>query len=541
MWTWILAVALIGLAAAWIPWVRQAPVAPSSSIEAERLAAPVSVAVLPLANTSGDASQQFFSDGLSGSLIDALSKFDGIRVIGRMSSFRFRDSQDDSKAIGAQLGVAYLISGTVQHAGDAVRIGIELSSTADGRTVWAEHFDRPYTNLFALQDEITRAVAAELPVHLTASGRSPPLDDRPASGSIEAYSAYLQGWKYWHDENFRTAARYLGEAVKLDPDYAMAWAQLSGSWSTVARFSNEAPEQAAEHMRLAREAADHALRLAPALGAAHAAHAYLAFYDFDFHQATTACLRAVQLSPNDSMVLNGCSFTLTGSGQLGQSLQLRDRLRSIEPMYAVNNFAYSALLAMVGRLDEAEKALRLAEELAQAAPLDHLQLALLRGDAAAATAIAERLPTASRMLFTTLAAQIGPDQAMADQALDSLLADQAGLERLGSGGSNEDGFYVVAQIQALRGDLDQTLKWLKRSLASAPSRALFLLDDAFILRFRDDARFIAFCQELGLPPPSDSEALSLDQIRARAKHATVNAAHEPRAGHNHESVKTTPQ
>lgn len=511
-----LALLLVGAAVVW--WyhgdtVESAQPRPGAA-DSPRLGAPVSVAVLPFVNTSGDASQQFFADGLSDNLIDTLSKFDGIKVIGRISSFRFRDSPEDSKAIGAKLGASYLISGNVHHVGDAVRIGLELSSTADGHAVWAEHYDRPYKDLFALQDEITHAVAVVLQAKLQVPGATPLQTDRPPGGSVEAYSAYLQGWKYWHDENFAEAARYLSRAVEIDPRYAMAWAHLSGAWSTVARFSNEPPEQAAEHRRIARVAADKALQLAPQLGPAHAARAFLAFYELDFLHAVSDCRRAVELAPNDSMVLNGCSFNLTGAGKLTEAIALRDRLRSIEPLYAVNNFEYANLLRMTGQLERAEQYLRAAETVSSSFPLDHLKLALLRGDASAAQAIAAQAPANDRTLFETLAAQIGPDRTVADRWLADLLADKAWLARRDSG-RGYDSPFIVARIQALRGNLEQTLIWLERSLDRNPSRVLFLLDDPFLLRFRDEPRFIAFCSKLGLPSPSESEALSIDQIRAQ--------------------------
>jgi TolB-like protein len=114
-----------------------------------------SIAVLPLTNESGDKDQQYFSDGLSEDLINALSQFSGLKVIGRNSSFQFRDSKDDTKTIGAKLGVAHLLEGSVRRAGDVVRISAELINAGDGSTLWSQHYDRPYTDLFKLQDDIT--------------------------------------------------------------------------------------------------------------------------------------------------------------------------------------------------------------------------------------------------------------------------------------------------------------------------------------------------------------------------------------------------
>src|SRR6202044_1553766 len=117
-----------------------------------------SIAVLPLANESGEAAQQYFSDGISEDLIIALSQFPELKVIGRSSAFQFRDSKEDSRSIGAKLGVGHLLEGSVRKSGDLIRVSAELIDAADGTTQWSERYDRPYQDLFALQDEITRAV-----------------------------------------------------------------------------------------------------------------------------------------------------------------------------------------------------------------------------------------------------------------------------------------------------------------------------------------------------------------------------------------------
>ena len=496
--------------AAWTWWPHAKP-APIVAATPATPALDRSIAVLPLANASRDPDQQFFSDGLSDNLIGALSRFEGLRVVGRMSSFQLRDSKDDSKTLGAKLGVAYLLNGSVQRSGDVVRINTSLTKAADGSTLWAEHYDRPYKDLFAVQDEIASAVAHALRTKLlSASGAAKP-DDRPPSGSLEAYTAYLQGSKYWHEENFPKAAGFMARAVQLDPDYAVAWADLSGSWSTMAAFWNEPPAEAREHMRLARMAADKALQLAPALGSAHAANAYLRFAALDDQGALAECRRAVQLSPNAPMVLNGCGFVLTGIGKLAEALRLREHLLSIEPLYAVNTYQYANLLMATGDLDAAEKYLRTSEELGEPSPLVHVQLAVLRGDADAALQLARQAPLQDRRLFMAMAMQVGPDDAAADHALAELLADKAWIEH----GDSRSHRYRIAQVLALRGDADRALEWLGQSTANSFVHTRFLLADPFFLRFRDDPRFIALCKKLGLPPPGESQALSIDQIRAQ--------------------------
>jgi TolB-like protein len=466
--------------------------------------------VLPLVNASNDPDQQFFSDGLSENLIDSLSRFGKLKVIGRTSAFQFRDSKDDSATIGRKLGVSYLLSGSVQHAGDVVRISASLINAADGSTLWGQHYDRPYKNLFALQDEIAQAVAGALRVKLLSPEAAAEQDDRPQSGNIDAYNAYLQGMTYWHNEEFPKAAVYMDKAVQLDPGYAAAWARLSESWSTAATFWNNPPAAARELLRKARLASDKALQLAPGLGATHTARASLLFYGFDHRGAVAECHRALQLTPEDGMVLNSCGYILGGIGKQGEAIRLREHLLSIEPLYAVNYSQYSTLLRATGRLDEAEKYLRIAESLSEPNRYGHMVVALLRGNASAALEIATQTPGEYRALYTALAAQIGPDRATADTALTDVLDSKTPAT---SGTLKSSHFYRIAQVYALRGDAGHTVDWLRR--ASTPD-ILFLLNDPLILHLRDDPRFIAFCKKTGLPLPNESEALSIDQIHALA-------------------------
>ena len=189
---WLLPLLALLAFAGWT-WWPHAPSAPGPVPER-------SIAVLPLVNAGNDAQQVYFSDGLSESLIDALSRFQGLKVIGRTSAFRFRDSKDDSATIGRKLGVAYLLAGSVQRAVGAVRISASLVKATDGSTLWAQHYDRPYKNLFALQDEIAQAVAGALQVKLLSPEAAAQQDDRPPGGNIEAYNAYLQGLKVERDD-----------------------------------------------------------------------------------------------------------------------------------------------------------------------------------------------------------------------------------------------------------------------------------------------------------------------------------------------------
>jgi TolB-like protein len=196
------------------------------------IAAPMrSVAVLPLVNTSGDANNEYFSDGLSEELIAVLAKLPGLKVIGRNSSFLFKGKSGDSASIGQKLGVAQLIQGSVLRQGDRVRIIAEMISARDGQALWSETYDREVKDIFAVQSEIAQAVAAQLKIKLL--GEKPASDSARSNPNPAAHDDLLQAAFYANQGNadgVRKAIRYAEEATQLDPTYAEAWATLAEYW-----------------------------------------------------------------------------------------------------------------------------------------------------------------------------------------------------------------------------------------------------------------------------------------------------------------------
>jgi len=185
-----------------------------------------SIAVLPLLNENGDPDDEYFSDGLSEELIAALAQVKGLKVIGRSSSFRFKDKKEDSKTIGEKLGVSTLLEGTVRKQGDHVRIVAELVNATDGSELWSRTFDREVKDIFAVQAQIAEAVATSLePTVLGAEKRSV---KSAATKSVEAHNAYLQGHFYFERRNledYRKAVGFFDQAIRFDPDYALAYAE----------------------------------------------------------------------------------------------------------------------------------------------------------------------------------------------------------------------------------------------------------------------------------------------------------------------------
>src|SRR6202011_176557 len=187
-----------------------------------------SIAVLPLLNESGDPKDEYFSDGLSEELIAALAQIRELKVSGRSSSFRFKDRKEEPKSIGEKLGVSTLLEGTVRKQGERVRIVAELINAADGIELWTRTFDRELKDIFAVQQEIAAAVASSLKVTLLGSDERS--STKPATVNTEAHNAYLLGHYHFQRgnlEDYRKAVGYFDEAIRLDPDYALAYAERS--------------------------------------------------------------------------------------------------------------------------------------------------------------------------------------------------------------------------------------------------------------------------------------------------------------------------
>ncbi|MGA8277581.1 MAG: tetratricopeptide repeat protein [Rhodanobacteraceae bacterium] len=461
-----------------------------------------SIAVLPLANESGDKSDQYFSDGISEDLITALSQFAGLKVISRNSAFQFRDSKDSSKVIGQKLGVAHLLEGSVRRAGDTVRISATLVNAMDGSTLWSEHYDRSYRDLFKLQDDITHAVAAELKTKLLSGNRVVLQSDRPPSGSLAAYNTYLQAQFYDAsntESGDRKAIDYFNEAVRIDPRYARAYAGLSQTWTShAAQFlSGTAMNQA---YAKAREAANIALALDPNLASAHIARAYLLqSADFDWAGADAEFRRALQLAPEDGRAKFMWGVLLATMGKLEPAVRLTQQALASDPLHAIWYSWLAQYFSSLGRLDEAEQAIGRAIALQPGAVGQYETLAIIeaqRGDAHAALRAAQQeLPGVWRDTALALAQQISGDSVAAGAALENLLDKQG-----------DNAAYQIAEVYALREDSERMFAWLDRAWTLRDPGLSSLLYDPFLLRYKEDSRFAALCKKAGLPAPDEATA-----------------------------------
>ena len=450
-----------------------------------------SIAVLPFENQSSDKDQQYFSDGLSEGFIIALARIDGLRVINRKSSFEFRDSKEDSKAIAAKLGVSHLLEGSVRRVGDTVRVSATLTKAADGSTLWAASFDRPYKDLFALQDQITAQVATALKSRLQPATAPKVQSDRPPSGNLDAYNAYLEARSA---TKLEAAVEAYDHAIELDPDYALAYAWKGRMLIDTLSAGGLSGEQAEQAFAQADASIEQAMRLAPNQPQTRIARGQLLMLrDFNWHDAEAELKHAVELDPDDGDALFQLGVARASQGDLAQAVELTRKALQLNPRSADWYRWLVAYLMPLGRLDEAEQAIGKAIELQPQGIYNHHLLAIakvLRKDPAGARKAAEAEPAGPwRDFALAFAAQAGPDRTVADASLQA-------VEQYAEGWA-----FQMAQVYAVRGEPDAMFDWLQRALKARDPGMQSLLYDALLLRYRDDPRYAALAKQAGLPWP----------------------------------------
>ncbi|MCH8233945.1 MAG: hypothetical protein IIB82_15060 [Bacteroidetes bacterium] len=317
-----------------------------------------SIAVLPFVNMSNDPDQEYFSDGLSMELLNALVRIPGLKVIGRTSSWTYKGvTNKDVKVIGEELGVGAILEGSVTKAGTNIRIVAQLTNTEDGFNLWSHTYDRELTDIFAVQDEITAAIVDALKVHLT----NETISIKPTTtADIDAYTIYLQARQRLASrgiENLIEARRLFEEAIRLDPDYDPAYSGLGRAISLFPYYSTEF--SAHEVAGPAKDAANKALELNPQNSEAFSVLGMVAtYFEWDWKAAEEAFNKSLELSHDDAEIYNfiGDYYRVVGHPTL--AIEMESRALELDPLHAVNHSDLAFAYALVG---DWENALRYAK------------------------------------------------------------------------------------------------------------------------------------------------------------------------------------
>ncbi|MGD8667303.1 MAG: adenylate/guanylate cyclase domain-containing protein [Desulfobacterales bacterium] len=319
-----------------------------------------SVAVLPFDNLSDDLDQAYFTDGMTDDLITGLSKLNGLLVIARNSTFTYKGKSVKVQQVAKDLGVRYVVEGSVRRAGEQVRINVQLIDAASGHHLWAERYDGKMTDIFALQDQINQKIISTLMVKLTAAEKS-----RIAykeTSNLKAYDAFLRGWEHYKQmtpEDFSKASSYFKKAINLDPIYARAYAALALLYLRAVDIGWDrwvADAKGFQNIYQVRLDAKRYLKMAmkDPTALAHQAAALTLIYNRLFSEAVTAAENARTLDPNDAYNYFIMAKILNYAGQSEKAVDFAKRAIRLDPHYPAD---YLTVLGesnfALGNLEEA--------------------------------------------------------------------------------------------------------------------------------------------------------------------------------------------
>lgn len=427
------------------------------------------VAVLPFANMSPGEDGDYFSDGLAEELLNVLSKIRGLRVAARTSAFSFKGKQATITEIGRALNVGSVLEGSIRTAGDRVRIAVQLVNVLDGYQLWSKTYDRTMDDIFAVQDEIAGTVVEELRAMLVGED----FDAAPGTAVMAEVAEAVRGraadpeaqrlmllGRHFLDrttrEDSEKAVEYFKQALAIDPGFALGWAEL-GHANALQAGKSWAPIE--EGFSNARRAIERALELEPDLAEAHA---YLgriqAAYDLDIESALSSYERALRLAPRNSVVMDGAAILKFKLGRSDEALELIRGVVEQDPLSGAVWHNLGFVCHSTGRLDEAERAFGRAVELN---PLRQMSIAMLalvyldQGRNELALQKADEEPDefwrlwAKAIVFSSLERTADSDEQLAE-----LLAIHS-----------EGDAYQIAEVHAMRGEIDKAFEWLERAFA----------------------------------------------------------------------------
>ena len=453
-----------------------------------------SLAVLPLENLSGDSSQQYFADGMTDELITDLAQISELRVISRTSAMQYKETKKPLPQIGKELNVDGVVEGTVERVGDRVRIRAQLIEVATDKHVWAKSYERSLSDILAMQDEVARAVAAEIQVALTPQEQARMTIARVVNP--EAYDLLIRGLFYENQGEYPKAINSLRQATAVAPDYAAAHAALARCYIELGSWSLMPPLEA---YATAKAEVQRALELDESRAEAHEALAELHhYYDWDFTAAKREYERALELKPGDAQLRVKYAFLLCRTGKYDEAISEAKRAKDLDPLSLPIRRKFGVTLHYSRRYDEALDQYRKIRE------LDPKDTTKARFQLA-------RLYITKRM-FPEAFAEINKMQATGpeDVNVTSLLVMAYGFQgKREEAGRILDGLkdkqrrdylrpYILAEDYAALGEKNLALDWLLKAYEERDDWLVWIKVDPNLDGLRADPRFAALLKRVGL-------------------------------------------
>lgn len=465
-----------------------------------------SIAVLPFLNLSSDKENEYFSDGLAEEIINALTKLENLRVTARTSAFAFRGAQQNIAEIGEKLHVSSVLEGSVRKAGNRVRISVQLIEVGEGNNLWSERYDREMTDVFEIQDEISQAIVSNLKVKLASQSGSgvdaaqpvKPLVKRYTE-NLDAYNLYLKGRFELYKmtgEGLENSRKMFDEAIRLDPNYALAYDGLAYAWYLEGFMGFRAPKEA---MPKAKTAVRRAIELDESVAEAHATlGVILALYDWDWAGAERELVRSIELNGASPVCRDGYAFYfLRPVGRTEEAISETQQALSLDPLSILFRVHLAFLFYLQNKYEHSIAQFRKVLEMNPQYYLAHAMMGnvySLAGqfDEALASYARAREADANSKFIDSLEAMT---LAMAGRRQEAIALLDKITQRAASG-------YIspvsIAYVHTALGDADQAFENLDRAVQDRDPNLLGLKSNPIFDPVRTDPRYHAILRKMQL-------------------------------------------
>lgn len=452
--------------------------------------------VLPFENLSGDATQEYFNDGLTEEMITQLSRLnpDRLRVIARTSAMRYKWSNTSIREVGRELGVSHVLEGSVRREAGRVRIAVQLIQVSDETHIWADTYERNLGDILKVQSEVSQAVARQIRIKLTRQEVRRLATVREVSPG--AYEAYLKGRHLWNkrtEEGMRKSITYYEDAIRENPEYATAYAGIADSYVMLA-CRGMVP--AKETFRKAKTAARKALDLDSELGEAHGSLAHVRLHDWDWEGLERDFQRAIELNPAEGIVYYWFGEFLMSLGRPDEAIAVTEKAFQSDPLSAVIGASLGMILYLARKYDQAATVLQHMQEISPEHFLPHMRMGLVRIQQARYKDAIQELKTAVHLAeqsTETLAALAMAHGAAGEKKEAHAIASE--LEA--SQGKRYVLPYNFAKIYAAGKNAEKGFEWLERAYDDGSPDLIELNSEPIFDPMRSDPRFSDLMRRVG--------------------------------------------
>jgi serine/threonine protein kinase/tetratricopeptide (TPR) repeat protein len=436
-----------------------------------------SIAVLPFANATSDANNEYLSDGLTESLIGTLSQLPNMKVMARSTVFRFKNTQDDPRQIGKTLQVGAVLVGRITQHGDQVGVQADLVDTTDGSELWGSHYDRKLADITQVQSDITRDISSSLRIRL--AGPDQKTLGQAGTTNPEAYRLYLEGRQLWYGRTNAGLTKSIDlfkQSIAADPNYALAYTGLADTYSVISSYTLFDPKQARV---LSDAATKKALELDPSLPEAHVARGNAMLNAWQWTEAESEFRRAIELSPNNATAHYFYALMLMPENRLDQALAEFRTALSLDPLSPIINLNYAICLRDAGQREASDAVFQKVEQIDPAFGGPHLYLMefyAMEGRFADSYSEAKKF-----------APDIPPRSLDAQGYLKAAMASKVPFAA------------HIAVAYAIAGDRDQALASLDKAISEEDPELISVIRYPVFQSLHSDSRYTAVMKRIGLP------------------------------------------